>query len=455
MNGAFRKRKFWCGPDGSLFGGVRALMGNRITHNIAANYVGAIVSAGVPLLVLPFLLHMLGRANWGLVSFATMLVAILAILNAGMAQSLIREFGSRWSDGEEGRKRTAQLLFAYQRIYWAAGALIAVLVLPFARIIASRWLILGEISVETAHWSIYCAVALFFAQLPGNLYGSALMAIDQQVVQNGVRAFIAVLKGAGGVAVAFLTRSVLCYLIFLVLSALVETLIFRHIVWRKMNADRATLRWNGIELRRSLGFSGKVSALVALGVLISQTDKFYLSMKVSVEDLGIYGIAYSLSMGILQLGYPLFSAMLPKLVEVRHDMASRASINARMLILILVANITMLAAYFIVGRQILEIWFGNRDTAGQVGAALTPLLISCALNSIYNLGYTNWISLGNSRWILGINLFGFAVALSVTPLAIDRFGYPGASAALLGLNSAGALCALTWLFLSRQRAARN
>jgi O-antigen/teichoic acid export membrane protein len=222
-----------------------------------------------------------------------------------------------------------------------------------------------------------------------------------------------------------------------------------------MNADRATLRWNGIELRRSLGFSGKVSALVALGVLISQTDKFYLSMKVSVEDLGIYGIAYSLSMGILQLGYPLFSAMLPKLVEVRHDMASRASINARMLILILVANITMLAAYFIVGRQILEIWFGNRDTAGQVGAALTPLLISCALNSIYNLGYTNWISLGNSRWILGINLFGFAVALSVTPLAIDRFGYPGASAALLGLNSAGALCALTWLFLSRQRAARN
>ena len=117
--------RHWFGAPRSAAARLLARTNTRLGRNVLANYAGTAVSAAAPLLALPFLLRALGPALWGLVAFSTLLVSTLAVLNSGLAQSMIREFGTRWAAGAEGREASARLLFSYERIYWVAAAVIA------------------------------------------------------------------------------------------------------------------------------------------------------------------------------------------------------------------------------------------------------------------------------------------------------------------------------------------
>ncbi len=434
-----------------LLASILPRFSNRIAQDVAANYAGAIVNAVVPLLALPFLLRALGYQSWGVVSLATMLVAIMAIFNAGMAQSLIREFGLRWAEGEAGQACAARLLYAYQRVYVVGSVTIAASVLPFAGLIVSRWLILGDVPEGVAHGAIYCAIGLFVAQIPGSLYASVLMALQAQPLQNLIRSSATVFRGIGGVLMANATHSVNAYLVFITVAAILETLALRHFAWRRMGADRRTVAWDGAELRKSLRFSGKLSALVVLGVLTSQVDKIYLSYKLPIQDLGIYSIAFSIAMGVLQLSYPLFTAMLPRLVLVRGDVPARRNLNIGLLKLVAGANLFAGVVYLLLGQPLLLLWLGDARLATQVQSALNPLVLACALNTFYNIGYTNWVSLGETRRILAINLIGFVSAVFLTPIAIDALGLAGASVSLLSMNVVGAAFAFMWMAFHLQR----
>jgi O-antigen/teichoic acid export membrane protein len=430
---------------------VPTFIRSRIGKNIIANYAGSLVNVAVPIIVLPFLLRALGRENWGLVSFATLMVTLMAVLNAGMAQSLVKEFGSRWSGGDAGREAAGRLLFGYERIYWIAASSISVIAATFVNIIVSRWMNVGTTNHSIASGTVFCAIALFFVHLPAALYSAVLTSLQEQVTQNSVRAGFTLAKGVGGVLVANQTQSVLAYLCFLILAVLAETMTLAHKAWRLMPRPRRNLSWDIIEVRSGLRFSATLSALVVLGALTTQIDKFYVSVKLPIVQLGVYSISYSLAMGLLQISYPIFTAILPRLVEIGSDQTSRNQINARLLKLAAVGILAIGCVYAALGRNLLQLWLGDEVTATQVAVVLDWLLLANALNIVYNIGYTNWISLGETRWLACINVVSFIIALLIAPLFIDKFGLLGAAFSLVTINVIGSISAVTWLFQNRQK----
>jgi O-antigen/teichoic acid export membrane protein len=410
-----------------------------------ANYSGSLVNAAVPLITLPFLLHALGPTMWGLVSFATLITTIMALLNAGMAQSMVREFGSRWFADCDGRNAAARLLYAYERIYWCGALVIALCVAPFSGLIVSRWLNVGAIPHDVAIGAVHCAIVLFVVQLPSAIYKTALTALQAQVWQNGAQASFTLIKGVGGVIVVNQTHSVLTYLYFLIFAVLLETLTMAHGAWRLMPQSRSRLFWDAAEVKRSLRFSTMMSLLVILGVLTTQVDKFYVSLKLPIEQLGIYSIAYTLAMGVLQVGYPLFTAVLPRLVEIGADSAVRRRANAKLVKLIGAIILLVGVVYVVASRRLLEFWLGDAVMAAKVAVVLDWLMLSSALNTLYNIGYVNWVSQGEVRWLSAINLVAFLLALFVTPVAIDTFGLPGAAFSPVAINLIGSAATTVWL----------
>ena len=425
---------------------------SRLGKNVFANYLGSFVNAAVPLLALPFILHALGRTMWGLVAFSTLIVTVMSLFNAGMAQSMVREFGSRWSAGHSGRLAAARLLYSYERIYWCAALAIALCVFPFSNAIVSHWLHIGGIPHQVAVEAIYCAIALFLVQLPAAIYKTVLSSLQEQVWLNSVQASFALVKGLGGVVVATVSGSVLAYLVFIVLAVLCETLTVASGAWRRMPVSRSTLRWDAREVRNTVRYSVTMSALVMLGVLTTQVDKLFVSSKLPIDELGIYSIAYSLAMGVLQIGYPIFTAVLPRFVQIGGDQAMRRRINSKLFKLVTLIILSVGIVYAIAGRTLLGLWLGDAALAGQVSKVLDWLMVSSALNTIYNIAYINWVSQAEMRWLSAVNVVAFVLAVSITPLAIDKFGLRGAAFALVAMNLVGSVSAIIWLVRSARLA---
>lgn len=423
----------------------------RVARNIVANYAGSAISAAAPLIAVPFLVRALGQSMWGLVAFATVLVSTLAILNSGLAQSMVREIGIRWSLGDGGRSATRRLIFSYERIYWIAALLITAMVFPFAGLIVNRWLNVEGVPPGIATASVQLAIALFFVQLPSAIYRTTLSALQAQVVQNGVQVAAAIIKAIGGVTIALMTRSIIAYLAWLVVVSALETLALAVLAWRQMPGGRAGLGWDAAEVRKTLQFSATMSLVVMLGMATTMVDKFYVSGQFPIAQLGVYSIAASVGFGVLQVSYPIFNAVLPRLVEVGGDAAARRRANVKLLGIIGAIVILFGAAYLVAGDFALSLWLQDRALSDQVRQVLDLILISSALNMVYNIGYTNWVSLGESRWVASINVVSFVAALIVTPISIHLFGLKGAAAALIAINSIGAVSSIVWLLLSGSR----
>jgi O-antigen/teichoic acid export membrane protein len=401
----------------------------KFLNNVAANYAGTLLSVALPLLTLPLYLNHLGSASWGLVSFVTFFVSTLSILDSGCSQALMREFASRVGVKPEEIRRSADLLFGYERVYVGFASVVVLLALPMAGTIGTRWLNLGDLPEKLGCMTVYCALGLFFVQFPGSIYRTVLSARQQQVRLNKIQMCFVLLRHFIGVTLVMVQPAITVYLIWQVLCTGSE--------------------WDRVAMKTTIRFAAVMAVSVLLGAATNMMDKFYITARLPIAELGYYGIASSVSFGLLRLSYPIFTAVLPRLTQLSGDKKSTSDINVRLL----VASTAGLGLFFVlylgVGKAVLGLWLRNDAVAANVVEVLNLLLIGSALNIYYNIGYTNWVATGKSRVIFRVNLASFLVALIVTPLAIDRFGLVGAGAALVLMNAIGACVSLYWLAKSR------
>ncbi len=424
-----------------------SLFKNNTVINIFANYIGSAVSLAAPMIALPFLLDALGVSNWGLVSFSIFLVALISTFNSGISQAMINTFGSLLRDKENGLMSCANLLFGYERIYWVGSFIIGILIFAFSPMIAMKWLNIGVLGIYTATSAVKCAGIIFFVQLPAAIYRTILSARQNLKIVNIIQAIFAVIKSFGGVVVTVIDHSVILYLLFIILATFFETLSYATLTWRNLGVSRKKLKWNWLSILGTLKFSSLMSATVILGAMSTNIDRFYVSLKLSVDDVAIYTIALTLSLGVLGAAYPIYSAVLNKLVEVDDDIILRKKINNNLMVVTIIIISIFAIIYLALGNFLIQTWLGDAIIAQKVKNILNFLLVSSALNCIYNIAYINWVSLAKVRWIATINIICFFVALLIVPVAINAYGLSGAAAGIILMNSVGALCSIYWLWI--------
>jgi O-antigen/teichoic acid export membrane protein len=180
-----------------------------------------------------------------------------------------------------------------------------------------------------------------------------------------------------------------------------------------------------------------------------------VSLKLPIEEFGVYSIAYSVAIGLLQFSYPVLTATLPRLVEIGADHAVRRRMTLQLMKLIGAIVLVIGVGYILCGRLILGLWLGDPALAVNVSVVLNWLMLSSAMNVVYNVGYINWVSLGETRWIAMINSASFVIALIVTPFCIRAFGLPGAAFSMVTINLIGCVSAMIWFVqgFSRQKRA--
>lgn len=417
-----------------------------IRKNIAANYLGAAVSAIAPILALPWYLSILGTKYWGLVSFVVVLQGLLGLVNAGLSQALIREISNLILEKEIGQQKIATILYGFERIYWGFSFCTGMLVALFANSIVTHWLKLGDIPTETGQLVIYAAAVIFTVQFPVSIYRSVLFGSGHQVKQNIVISTATLLRHVGCVVALSVHGSIVTYLVWNALASLIETLVTAKLSWSSLQVKRKGLKWDALEMRKIFLLTIGLSLSVLLAVLTLQIDKIVLSWSLPVEQLGYYAIASTVSIGLLQTFAPIIGAVLPKVVQLQGQEAALKNLNLKLFGMMLVIVSVGGGGFAFFGEALLTLWLKDTHVISIVFPLLSLLLVGTGLNAIYNVGYINWVATGATKKILSVNALALVLSALLLPLLVARYQLFGAAFGWLIINSVGMLMSLDWFF---------
>ena len=415
-----------------------------------ANYFGAGISALAPILALPWYISILGTKYWGLVSFVVVLQGILGLINAGLAQALIREISSLITAKEIGQKKIAGILYGFERIYWGFSICAGLLVACFANSIVTHWLKLGDIPIETGKLVIYAAAVIFVVQFPVSIYRSVLFGCGHQVKQNMLASIATVLRHLCCVAILYIHGSILTYLVWNALAAFIETLITAKVSWSSLQVKRSELQWDSQEMRKVFLITIGLSISVFLGILTLQVDKIVLSWSLPIEQLGYYAIASTVSIGLLQTFTPIVSAVLPKVVQLQGQTRDLKKLNLKLLGIMLVIVSVSALLFAIMGKWLLVLWLRDIHVVEIVFPVLSLLLMGTGLNAVYSVGYINWVASGVSRKILVVNASALILSVIFLPILVVKYKLMGAALGWVTINSIGLLFSLDWVVKGRK-----
>lgn len=416
-----------------------------VRKNIFSNYAGTMIVVVAPILALPWYLNILGPQQFGLIGFIILLQAMLGLLDAGMSQAMVREISVRLGMGDIGQKKTADLLFGFERIYWMFSLIAASIVALLAGFISSHWLNLAGLPVSLGKQAVFGAAVLFAIQFPGSIYRSMLVSSQKQTSLNVIISVASILRHLGAVLVMIKWPLLLTYLIWHCAIGLLETIVRAYYAWKTLSVRRRDAVWSTSALKSTWGFVAGMSAATWLGALTVQMDRVVLSRMAPIDQFGYYVIAASVAAGSLQMIYPLIQAVLPRAIQLRSDPSALRGLSFKLLKAIVLVVVIAGVVFLFAGQWVLHLWLGNADVADAVFSLLGVLLLGTALNAFYNVGYIYWVVHERVDRILQVNAIALILSILLIPPLVLWLGTIGAAFGWVVINLMGFVLSLEWL----------
>ena len=420
------------------------ILGNRLRKNVAANYFGSATVILGPLLSMPFYLAFLGPKQYGLIGFVLLIQASLNLLDAGLGQALVKEV-SLSLEAQDGRCRASRILFNIERFYWAFAFAVAVFTALMSNFIANYWLKLGSLPISLGVISVCGAALIFLFQFPGAFYRTFLIGSQAQVPLNKILIVMNIFRHIGGVVLVYLYPSLVTYLAWQALIALAETLVRRVKVLTLLGSSDHRDYWDMKDFSHFFRLIRGLSVAISVGAFFVQMDKVILSKMVPIEEFGYYTIASSISLGVLQLIYPILQAVQPKAISLRDDPVLIRQLYNKLFLIIFSVLAVVILGFFLAGQTLMSLWLRHPEAARHVYEYCSLLLLGTAFNALYNVGYMDWIVSGKARNIFALNLVSLALMIILLPIAIHAYGIKGATLGWVVVNLIAFCCSLGWL----------
>lgn len=284
---------------------------NKVITNTIAN-ISAKVWGFISLYVfVPIWVHMLGVEAYGVIAFYTIMMTIMHFADAGLTGTLTREFGR----GDRDVQYRRDLLRTIETLYMGIALVLFLVVFFCAGIITDTFLKADTIPKEEL---VKCVRIMSFI-LPANfmysLYNGGLMGLQKQVQANMIAISYSMSRGAFVILLLMLWPNLTTFLywqLFSMVGALVVTrvLLGKHI---EAGLSNSNFRLGLFKSIWKFAFGMMLMSLTA--ALNTQLDKLVTSNVISLQGLGYYSLASSLSQIVVVIVLPIGAAFYPELTR--------------------------------------------------------------------------------------------------------------------------------------------
>lgn len=422
---------------------MKIILKLTLANQLTLGYISTILTAIGPLIVVPIYFKQFGPEAWGLIAAVMLLQALLSSVEAGLSQGLSKEFAENSMNHEYSLSLRKTLVSAYIKFIAVAGV-VYLLISPWI----SKFLFKKDELTLVSSIYLVCAFGLFVANFSGSIYKSLLIGRGHLALLSSITIFFSISRFAVGVFIAYTSPEPLNFLVSQLAINILE-LAVRYFVASRIVRENENKIWQKLDTRKSIAYAIKISLLVCVGVFVVNIDKLVVSAMLTLREFGEYAIATSLAIGVSQFLTPLCQAYLPKLIAVKNSKNSLKRTNRKFAIQVLVIVSSAWLVYAAIGYKLVEFWLHGSESTARIYPLVTLLLIGTTFNALSEIGYTNWLAFGATKYIAIKNITSIIVVAVLLPFFVTTYGLQGA--AISWIASSGIVLLLTLYWLGTER----
>jgi len=404
----------------------------KLKSNIIFNFLGSAWLGILTLAVTPVQVHFLGVEAFGFVGLITILQVLLGTLDLGISATVTKVVSS---DHSPQRSASADAVNTASTVYWVIAFLIAVLLWLNSEKVAAFWLSRTKLDPATVTLGIEIIAVYLGLRWPVAFYTGVISGLQRMDVLNAVKASVQTLRLVGGVAVLFFVPDLLAFLVWFAISSAVELVVYALATYRLLPALRIWPRFSLASFRDIWKYSAAMNLIALTALVLSQSDRLFVTKFLSLEALGYYSIAYNASIAISLVQSAINSASFPAFSHSfssgRHaDLLSRYG-KASQLMGLVVALPCFALVFF--GHEILRLWI-NASVADEASLTMAWLAVGFFFNAVVSNAYMAAVACSQPKLPLKVNLLALVLYLPALYWLVRHYGISGAAAAYAGLN---------------------
>lgn len=402
--------------------------GTRIARNTLFNFAGQVLPGLAGLVCVPYLIHHLGVARFGVLSLAWVLLTYLSLFDLGFGRATVRFISEALGrDEHESVPRILWTSVTTQLVLGAAGGVLLVISTPLlvARVIRVPAALTGETIASLRLLAVALPILLVISSLRGVLESHQRFGLVNIVrVSANTLVFVApaVVVAVSGQSnlVGILAILDVCLLLsalaYLALDLMIEPTV------RRFTFERS-------RARALFAFGGWVTVCGLLVPVLVSSDRLFISAMVGVSLLAYYTVPYEVAFRLQAVPTSFVSVLFPafsRLSGGNRDELGRLFVHSVRYLAIAVSVASLPVALF--AHQLLQIWVGHAFATS--GALLLQILVlGMVINAVTQVPAQLCDAAGRPDLRAKIFLSYLPIYLAVNYVLIGRFGLLGAAVA--------------------------
>ncbi len=361
---------------------------NQLKAGAVLSYVVIAANIIIGLVYTPYMLRMLGQAEYGIYSLAASIIAYLTVLDLGFGNAIVR-YTAKFI-AEDKREEQYKMFGLFLRLYSVIGVVALCLGLGLyfnVDRMFSETMSVGELdTMRTIMMLMSFNLAITF---PLSIFGSIITAYQNFIFQKVVNIIRVILNPI--VMVVLLTYG------YKATAMVVVTTVF-NVLTLSINAFYCFNKLKIKFIYGSIDYSFlKEVSIYSLWIFLNaimdriywSTGQFILGIYRGAESVAIYALAIQLKTMFFMFSTAISGVFLPKVTAMITNGASRQEVSNLFVRTGRIQYAVMsliLGGFIVLGRQFIEIWAGEGYDQTYVITLL--LFIPALIPLIQNLGIT-------------------------------------------------------------------
>ena len=356
------------------------------------------------------------------------LFSFLTFTDFGMTATLTRQMALN-RDANNLPKNKKTIFSTFEITYFMVCLSVFLLGLSFVEPLSTMFFNQSEdIIGDKANIFFFILLALIF-QLPAGLYIGALMGLERQFTANTLISIAAVSRGILAISFLYMETSLESFFLSQIIVNIFYLIFLRIAVLRNLKPFKKTKRFDVQVLKDNLAFSSNMALLSILGVILINSDKLLVANLLSLKEVGIYTLAFNLSMLPIMLCQIISISCYPTIIrEVEEFQEFKfkefyEDINSLLATFLVPLALTLIFFNY----HISFAWIGSIELSKNVYPYANILIAAQSIQGSTMLAYYFALSREVTRPQILIGAFSVIMLIPVMYFSISSYGLYGAS----------------------------
>lgn len=417
---------------------------SSLKFNILASYASQIYLVIISIAILPIYMKYMGAEAYGLVGFFAMLQGLFSLLDFGLTPTISRQT-AQYNAGAESALGFRQLFRSLSVIFFGIACLGGGLLFYFNHYIAEHWLKLENLAMSDVLFCLQTMAICVALRWMTGLYRGVISGFERIVWLSVSNIVIATLRFPGVLLyMYYFGFTIKSFFIFQLIVAVLEFVILAlkaNILLPKLNSSKI-IGWSLQPVKPLLSFALTIAFTSSIWVLLTQLDKFVLSGILPLSEYGYFTLAVLVAGGILQIGTPISSAIMPRMARLQGERKyyelKVVYVGATEFVAVVVVTAGIILAAL--AQPVLYVWTGDAVLAQKAAPILQLYALGNAILTLGAFPYYLQYAKGNLRLHFIGNLITAILLIPVIIWAAKNYG-------AIGAGWAWVLIQLTYLLL--------